>query len=198
VCDEGLGILARRVRLSAVNPEGVLFSTPDGRISAANPAACALLDRSGKEISRLGCDGLVDQEDPRWTIAVAERDRTGSSVAVARLRRGDGRDIDIETTSRLFHDENGSVLARIGGTKFVVLALGLAEPECADATGRIRRHLAAAEATEFVGSHVEASFGWATREAGDRTSLEDLAARSDWAMLEARDARRAARGPDQA
>jgi diguanylate cyclase (GGDEF)-like protein/PAS domain S-box-containing protein len=298
---ETVGLAAYRV-LFEHNPEGVLFSTPDGRISAANPAACALLDMSGEEICRLGRDGLVDQEDPRWTIAVAERDRTGSSVAVARLRRGDGRFIDIETTSRLFRDENGSVrilsilhdvtgriaveremeelsarllllsqgdeltgcqnrrgllvagtkllqfadrqaaevrvlfvdvanvkelnerlghgagdaalqavaralsvtfrkndvVARIGGTEFVVLALGLAERECAGATSRISRHLAAPETTEFVGSHVEASFGWATRAVGDRTSLEDLVARSDWAMLEARDARRAARGPDQA
>jgi PAS domain S-box-containing protein len=151
---ETVGLAAYRV-LFEHNPEGVLFSTPDGRISAANPAACALLDMSGEEICQLGRDGLVDQEDPRWTIAVAERDRTESSVAVARLRRG-------------------------------------------DATSRIWRHLAAPETTEFVGSHVEASFGWATREAGDRTSLEDLVARSDWAMLEARDARRAAGRPDQA
>jgi len=105
---ETVGLAAYRV-LFEHNPEGVLFSTPDGRISAANPAACALLDMSGEEICQLGRDGLVDQEDPRWTIAVAERDRTGSSVAVARLRRGDGRFIDIETTSRLFQDENGSV-----------------------------------------------------------------------------------------
>ena len=298
---ETVGLAAYRV-LFEHNPEGVLFSAPDGRISAANPAACALLDMSGEEICQLGRDGLVDQEDPRWTIAVAERDRTGSSVAVARLRRGDGRFIDIETTSRLFRDENGSVqilsilhditgrvaveremeelgarllllshgdeltgcqnrrgllvagtkllqfadrqaaavrvlfvdvanvkelnerlghgagdaalqavaralsvtfrkndvLARIGGTEFVVLALGLAEPECAGAASRISRHLAAPETTAFVGSHVEASFGWATREAGERTSLEDLVARSDWAMLEARDARRAAGLPDQA
>ena len=103
-----VGIAAYRV-LFEHSSEGVLFSTPDGRITAANPAACALLDMSAEEICRLGCDGLVDQEDPRWRIAVAERDRTGSSVGVARLRRGDGRYIDIETTSRLFRDEDGSV-----------------------------------------------------------------------------------------
>jgi diguanylate cyclase (GGDEF)-like protein/PAS domain S-box-containing protein len=292
---EMVGLAAYRV-LFEHSSEGVLFSTPEGRITAANPAACAMLAMSGEEICRLGRDGLVDQEDPRWTIALAERDRTGSSVAVARLRRGDGRYIDIETTSRLFQDENGSVrilsilrdiagriavereleelsarllllshgdeltgcqnrrgllvagtkllqfadrqavdvrvlsvnvdnveklnerlghragdaalqaaaralsvtfrkndvLARVGGTAFVALALDLAEPACADATSRIRRLLSAPETTEFVGSPVEASFGWATREAGDRTSLEDLVARSDWAMLEARDARRAA------
>ena len=50
-----------------------------------------MLDMTAEEICALGRDGLVDQEDPRWIIAVAERERTGSAVGVARLRRGDGR-----------------------------------------------------------------------------------------------------------
>jgi hypothetical protein len=39
------------------------------------------------------------------------------------------------------------------------------------------------------------SIGWTTRRAGDRSSLEDLMARSDWAMLEASEARLAASLP---
>ena len=101
---------SEEVRLSAYqvlfahNPEGVLVSAPDGRITAANPAACALLGLSAEEICHRGRDGIFDQEDPRWRLAIAERDRTGSSVGVARVRRGDGRCIEIETTARLFHD----------------------------------------------------------------------------------------------
>ncbi len=292
-----VGVTASRV-LFEHSSDGVLFFTPNGRITAVNPAACALLDMSADEICRRGCEGLVDQEDPRWKIAVAERDRTGSSMGVARLRRGDGRYIDIETTARLFHDDDGSVmvftilrditsrtaiereieelsarllelsrgddltgfqnrrglivsgthllqfadredtdvqimcvdvgnvqelnervgrhagdaalqavaraltvafrrndvLARIGGTQFLVLALDLPAPDCLAITSRVRWHLAAPETTEFVGAAVEVSFGWTTRRAGDRSSLEDLMARSDWAMLEARDAARAANG----
>ena len=78
--------------------EGMLFCTEDGRITAANPAACAMLDMSAEEICALGRDGLVDQEDPRWGIAVTERDRTGLGVGVARLRQGDGRYMEIEMT----------------------------------------------------------------------------------------------------
>ena len=108
VATRSLSILANQV-LFAHNPEGVLVSAPDGRITAANPAACALLDLSAEEICHRGRDGIFDQEDPRWRLASAERDRTGSSVGVARVRRGDGRCIEIETTARLFHAEDGAV-----------------------------------------------------------------------------------------
>ena len=93
-----VGLAGYRV-LFARSSEGVLFCTHEGRITAANAAACAMLDMSAEEICALGRDRLVDQEDPRWTLAVAERERTGSAVGVARLRRGDGRFIEIELTA---------------------------------------------------------------------------------------------------
>ena len=82
------------------------------------------------------------------------------------------------------------VMARIGGTQFLVLTLHLAEPDCSAVTTRIRAHLGAPETRQFVGAAVEVCCGWTTRQAGDRTSLEDLMARSDWAMLESREGRR--------
>jgi len=291
---KAVGMAAFRVMFEH-SSEGVLFCAQDGRISAANPAACAMLDMSAAEICRLGRDGLVDQEDPRWDIAVAERERTGSAVGVARLRRGDGRYLETEMTALQFRDEDGSlqmccilhdltgrlaiereieelsarllqlsrgdeltgfqnrrgllaagtrllqfadregapvqvlfvdvgnvqelnerlghhagdaalqavaralsvsfhkhdVLARIGGTQFLVLSLRLSEPDCDTLTNRIRDHLGAPETTEFVGGAVEVCCGWTTRQVGDRTSLEELVARSDWAMLESREARQA-------
>jgi diguanylate cyclase (GGDEF)-like protein/PAS domain S-box-containing protein len=294
---EMIGVTAYRVMFEH-SSEGVLFSTPGGRITAANPAAGAMLGRTLEELCRLGHTGLFDQEDPRWKIGVAERDRTGSTVSVARLRRGDGRMIDVEVTSLLFRGTDGSdqicsilhdisgrtaiereieelsarllqlsrgdeltglqnrrgllvagnrllqfadaqasdvqvlfadvdnvqelndrlghhagdaalqavaralsvafgkndVLARIGGTQFLVLALNLREPDWTAIALRIRHHLAAPGTTQFIGAEVGVSFGWTTRRAGDGTSLEDLVARSDWAMLEAREARDAAHG----
>jgi diguanylate cyclase (GGDEF)-like protein/PAS domain S-box-containing protein len=290
-----IGTAASRVMFEHCS-EGVLFSAPDGRISAANPAAAAMLSLSPEEICRLGHTGLFDQEDPRWKLGVAERDRTGSTVSVARLRRGDGRMIDVEVTSLLFADSDGSthvcsilhdisgrtaleremeelsarllqlsrddeltglpnrrgllvagdrllqfadtqasdvqvlfagvdnvqelndrighhagdaalqavaralsvafgkndVLARIGGTQFLALALNLRALDWAATTARIQRHLATADTVEFVGAEVRVSFGWTTRPAGDHASLGELVARSDWAMLEAREARNAA------
>ncbi len=278
--------------------EGVLFSTPDGRITAANPAATALLGLGAEEICRIGMAGLADADDPRWEIALAERDRSGSSVGVVRFRRGDGRMIDVEATTRQFRDAEGAVqilnilhdiagrlaieremeelsarllelaqtdeltglhnrrgltvagnrllqyadrqhadigvlfadvdnvkelnerlghhagdaalqavaralsvafsrsdvLARIGGAQFLTLTLNPCQPDAGTVTRRIEAHLSDPGTTEFVGAEFSVSFGWTTRHAGDRWSLADLVARSDWAMLEAREARQAARG----
>jgi diguanylate cyclase (GGDEF)-like protein/PAS domain S-box-containing protein len=296
---------ADRVRIAAYHAmfehtsEGVLFSTPDGRITAANPAAAALLALDAEEICRLGMAGLVDQEDPRWGLALAERGRSGSWVGMVRFRRGDGRMVDMEATTRQFRDSEGAlqilsilhdvagrlaieremaelsarllelaqgdeltgfqnrrgllvagnrllqfadrqesdvrvlfadvenvqdlnerlglqagdaalqavaralavafrksdVLARIRGTQFLALALHLSETDCATITRRVEAHLADPGTREFVGAAVGVSFGWTTRQAGDRSTLAELMARSDWAMLEAKEAREAARGP---
>ncbi len=294
-----VGLAASRV-LFAHTSEGVLSWTQDGRITAANPAACAMLDLPAEEICRLGRDGLVDQEDPRWAIAVAESERTGSAVGVARLRRGDGRYIEIEMTAMHFRDEDGGlqtcsilhdqtgrlalereleeVRARLlelsrgdeltglqnrrgllaSGTQLLQFADRLERggacalrrrrqragaeraPRPPDGRRRAagggprlvgdlpeerrdgphrrdpvpgadpsprrtrlldadRAHQVASRRTEtrqFVGAPVEVCCGWTTRQAGERTSLEDLMARSEWAMLESRDGRRA--GPFQA
>lgn len=291
-----LAITAYRVMFEH-STDGVLFATAEGHITAANPAACALLDHSPEELCRLGRDGLVDHEDPRWRLALGERDRTGSTVTEVRLRRGDGRFVEVEVASRLFRELDGSmraftllrdpssrlaiereieelsarllhlsrgdeltgfpnrrglltagtallqrsdqlqaevrvlcvevgnvqelnarlghgagdaalqavaralsvvfrksdVLARIGGTQFLALAPNLDTRDCDAVTGRVREHLASPETAAFVGGVVETAFGWTTRPAGDRSTLEELVARSDWAMLEARDARRPGR-----
>lgn len=87
------------------------------------------------------------------------------------------------------------VLARIGGTQFLALARGLCEADCATVMRRIGAHLADPGTVAYVGGPVGVSFGWTTREAGDRATLAELVARSDRAMLDAKEARQAARGP---
>ena len=39
------------------SPDGVLFTVPDGRVLAANPAACQILKRTEAEICSLGRQG---------------------------------------------------------------------------------------------------------------------------------------------
>jgi diguanylate cyclase (GGDEF)-like protein/PAS domain S-box-containing protein len=289
---EMLGIAASRVMFEHCS-DGLLFCGHDGRISAANPAACTMLEMAASDLCGSSFDELLDPDDPRWGIVLAERSRSGWATGVVRLRRGDGRSVELETTSRVFRAEDGStqvftvlhdvasriaiereleelstrllqlsrgdeltglanrrgliaagtrmlqladrhdadvttafvdvgnvqelndlfghqagdaalqavaralsvtfrphdVVARVGGTEFLVLALKLAEVDCAAISGQLHDHLAAPETTSFVGAPVEVALGWTVRRRGERSSLEELIDRSDWAMSEARAAR---------
>ena len=88
-------------------PYGVLFTSPDGRIHAANPAACRILGLTEAEICARGRQGLVDATDDRWSAMLAERAQTGQGQGVGRMIRGDGVPIEVELQSRLFTDAGG-------------------------------------------------------------------------------------------
>jgi len=68
--------------------DGVLHTTPDGSILAANRAACTLLRMSEAEICRRGRQGLVDSTDVRLEAALRQRAAEGSTHAVLTLVRG--------------------------------------------------------------------------------------------------------------
>jgi PAS domain S-box-containing protein len=104
--DEILGPKAYRA-LYEHNPDGVLFTVPDGRVLAANPAACRILARTEAEICALGRQRLVDPTDPRWQAMLVERDRTGRGRGVARMIRGDGVPIEVEVSAEVFLDDRG-------------------------------------------------------------------------------------------
>ena len=89
-------------------PDGVFFTSPDGTILAANPAACEMLQLSEEEICRSGRQGLADPDDPRWSVLVSRRNRTGRASGVARMRRGDSSFIEVEMSARIFTEEDGS------------------------------------------------------------------------------------------
>ena len=95
------------------NPDGVLFTVPDGRILAANPAACRILGRSETEIRRIGRQGLADETDERWNAMLADRGRTGHVEGVGRMVCGDGRLIEVEIGAQVFRDAAGAERACI-------------------------------------------------------------------------------------
>jgi len=103
---EALGFEAYRA-LYDHSPDGVLFTVPDGRVLAANPAACELLGRNEAEICALGRQRLTDQNDTRWNELLAERERTGRVRGVARMFRGDGSLIEVEVSARIFSTVDG-------------------------------------------------------------------------------------------
>jgi PAS domain S-box-containing protein len=88
--------------------DAVMFTAPDGRVLAANPAACRVLDLSEAEICARGRSGLIDPEDPGWSAAVEERSRTGHVRRQLRMRRGDGQSFVADITSNIFLDEDGA------------------------------------------------------------------------------------------
>jgi PAS domain S-box-containing protein len=75
------------------SPDAVFMAIPDGGILAANPAACAVFRMSEAEICRIGREGLVDRDDPRYVAALKERQRTGRVVKteISFFRRGGER-----------------------------------------------------------------------------------------------------------
>ena len=89
------------------NPDGVLFTVPDGRVLAANPAACQILGRTEAEICSLGRQGLADLTDERWPRILAERTRAGHARGVARMVRADGTPIEVEMSAKIFNDATG-------------------------------------------------------------------------------------------
>jgi diguanylate cyclase (GGDEF)-like protein/PAS domain S-box-containing protein len=82
--------------------DGVLLTTPDGRILAANPAACTILGRTEREIVEGGRALLVVSEDPRLARSIEERAATGRARAELQMRRGDGTTFVADVSSTIF------------------------------------------------------------------------------------------------
>ena len=87
--------------------DGILLTTPDGRILAANPAACHILGRTEAEICQAGRNGVLDARDPRLAVALDERARTGKFVGELTAKRPDGTLFPIEVASAVFCDHQG-------------------------------------------------------------------------------------------
>jgi PAS domain S-box-containing protein len=89
--------------------DAILLTAPDGRIFAANPAACRIFDRTEAEICLAGRDGLLDTADPRLAVALEQRARTGMFKGELTYRRRDGTLFSGEMSTGLFRDRDGLV-----------------------------------------------------------------------------------------
>ncbi len=104
------GVSAREHLLQSIwdhSLDALLLTAPDGRIFAANPAACNLFDRTEAEICRLGRNGLLDLSDPHLVQALAEREQTGQARRELAFLRPDGSRFYGEVTSAVFTDRDG-------------------------------------------------------------------------------------------
>ena len=87
--------------------DGVIIARPDGRILAANPAACATLGCTEDEICRRGRPGFSDPRDPCWVAALEEHARTGHVRAVLPMHRADRTPFLAEVASSVFAGPDG-------------------------------------------------------------------------------------------
>lgn len=87
--------------------DGILFTTTDGRILAANPAACRMFGRSEEEICRLGRSGIMNTNDPRLAMAVEQREKEGAFAGELTALRNDGTIFPVEITTSVFTDDSG-------------------------------------------------------------------------------------------
>jgi PAS domain S-box-containing protein len=90
--------------------DGVLQTTPEGQILAANPAACSMLGRTEQEIIALERRDLVDLSDPRLSRLLQLRRETGQARGELRMVRGDASFIDVAIASSLYRDSRGREL----------------------------------------------------------------------------------------
>ena len=93
--------------------EAVLLTALDGRIFAANEAACRMFGRSEQELIQGGRDSFVDSSDPRLPLIQAERARTGRVSGEVTFVRKDGTKFPCELSSAVFTNRHGELRASL-------------------------------------------------------------------------------------
>ena len=79
--------------------DGILFTSPDGRIFSANPAACRMLETSEEELRKHGRNSVIDTTDPRLPKALEEREKNGMFQGELRFKEGTGKVFPVELNS---------------------------------------------------------------------------------------------------
>lgn len=87
--------------------DGIMKTAPDGSILDANPAACAIFERTREEIIAAGREGLIDTSDPRLPALVEKRRLTGRAHGELTGRRRDGSLFPVEFSSVIFENPQG-------------------------------------------------------------------------------------------
>jgi len=89
--------------------DAVLLTVPDGRILAANEAACRMFGYSEAELIAMGRRGVVDGSDPRLAAALEERARTGRFRGELTFFRKDGTKFPGEMSTAVFANRSGEL-----------------------------------------------------------------------------------------
>jgi two-component system, NarL family, sensor histidine kinase UhpB len=103
-------LLESEARLRAIfehSMAGILLTSPDGRVFAANPAACRLLGRTEADICRAGRSRLVDRQDSRFYALLKERSEKGYAQGETTFIRADGTSFPVQIASTVFETGEG-------------------------------------------------------------------------------------------
>ncbi|MEO6454504.1 MAG: PAS domain S-box protein [Ginsengibacter sp.] len=87
--------------------DGILLTVTDGKILAANPAACEMFRMTEEEICKAGRFGLADNSDSRVMSLIHEHQTTGSAKGELTYMRKDGSKFPGEISSVVFKDSYG-------------------------------------------------------------------------------------------
>ncbi len=86
--------------------DGILLTNPDGRIYAANAAACRILRQSEQGVRESGWAEILDSDDARIPTMVEARTHDGCFSGELRFRRGDGKIIPVEVSIADYRSED--------------------------------------------------------------------------------------------
>jgi PAS domain S-box-containing protein len=89
--------------------DAILITAPDGRIFAANPAACLLFGRTEAEIISIGRKGIIDQSDIRLKGLLVKRKKMRKVIGEITFLKKDGTTFQGEFSSSFFKNEKGNV-----------------------------------------------------------------------------------------
>lgn len=104
---------ARYRLLFANSMDAVLQTRPDGTVLAANAAACQLFGYTEAELKSRGRSAIVDGDDPRLTALIEQRERSGSSQGLCRMRRADGSTFEAEVSTSSYLDGEGRTASSV-------------------------------------------------------------------------------------
>ena len=92
--------------------DAMLIGSQDGKVYAANPAACSMLGMEEKEICRLGRNGIVEIT-PQLIEGVRNREESGSFFGELKCIMKDGTRFPVEVSSSVFTLSDGSEFTTI-------------------------------------------------------------------------------------
>ena len=90
--------------------DAIFLISPDGNILDANATACHLFKRTSEEIRRVGQRGIVNTVDPRFALALEERNQNGKFNGELSFIRNDGSEFPGEVTMGVFKSKQGIII----------------------------------------------------------------------------------------